>query len=102
MCNVVHFRCGLPVCNEACENGHLHGNYECAIFAKAFDIEGRDQKRKMPKIENMYAPCPLYTCITPLRLLLRQQRAKENNEQVSKMGRRTFVHRTFHRVLNCL
>ena len=76
------FRCGLPVCNEACEKGHLHGNYECAIFAQAFDREGKDQKRKMPTIENMYAPCPLYTCITPLRLLLRQQRAKESNEQV--------------------
>jgi len=69
------------VCNEACEKGHLHGNYECAIFAQAFDREGKDQKRKMPTIENMYAPCPLYTCITPLRLLLRQQRAKESNEQ---------------------
>ena len=75
-------RCGLPVCNEACEKGHLHGNYECAIFAQAFDREGKDQKRKMPAIENMYAPCPLYTCITPLRFLLRQQRAKESKEKV--------------------
>ena len=82
ICPSILSRCGLPVCNEACEKGHLHGNYECAIFAQAFDREGKDQKRKMPAIENMYAPCPLYTCITPLRFLLRQQRAKESKEKV--------------------
>lgn len=91
------FRCGLPVCNEACEAGHLH-SYECPIFAKAFDKE-EDQddeqeqeakqqqakNRKLPKIENMYAACPLYTCITPLRLLLRQKKAQNNSkEEVSQ------------------
>ena len=31
------YRCGLPVCDEVCENGNLHASYECPIFAKAFD-----------------------------------------------------------------
>ena len=36
--NVIFFyRCGLPVCDEVCEKGHLHASYECPIFAKAFD-----------------------------------------------------------------
>ena len=91
------FRCGLPVCNKKCEEGYLHKNYECPIFAKAFDHDTPDgddnkdgnedpekAKQKMPKIENLYAACPLYTCISPLRLLLRQKKAAENSlEEVS-------------------
>lgn len=84
-------KCGLPVCDEVCEKGHLHASYECPIFAKAFDnneaTENPDcddpvkQHRKLPKIENMYAPCPLYTCITPLRILLRMKKAQENKKE---------------------
>ena len=79
------------MCDEACEEGHIHASYECPIFAKAFDNEANDndedpgkQHRKLPKIENMYAPCPLYTCITPLRILLRMKKAQDNKvEEVS-------------------
>ena len=80
------------MCNEACEEGHLHRTYECPVFAKAFDKDdnlenldgdGKDQmQRKLPKIEKMYAACPLYTCISPLRLLLRQKMATDNKEEV--------------------
>lgn len=96
---MIHFysRCGLPVCNEACEEGYLHRNYECPVFAKAFDKNPpsdssstccndedppEKQKRKLPQIENMNAPCPFYTCITPLRLLLRLRDGPKNGETV--------------------
>ena len=83
------------MCNEACEEGHLHRTYECPVFAKAFDKDAGDgddnnlevhddqMQRKLPKIENMYSACPLYTCISPLRLLLRQKMASTDiKEQV--------------------
>ena len=85
------------MCNEACEEGHLHRTYECPVFAKAFDKDGDgddnnlevhdDQmQRKLPKIENMYSACPLYTCISPLRLLLRQKMASTDiKEQVQQL-----------------
>lgn len=90
------FRCGLPVCNEICENGLLHQKYECSLFAKAFEIKkSKDGEKsddgnakcsssmsKLPKIENLYAPCPLYTCITPLRLLIREWNAEKSGEEL--------------------
>ena len=90
------FRCGLPVCNEICENGVLHQKYECPLFAKAFEIKkSKDGEKsddgnakcsssmsKLPKIENLYAPCPLYTCITPLRLLIREWNAEKSGEEL--------------------
>ena len=84
------YRCGLPVCNEVCEEGPLHKNNECPLFAKAFDNsddeydnkEGHAKSSKLPKIENLHAPCPLYTCITPLRLLLREWNAEKNNTEL--------------------
>ena len=64
-------------------------SYECPVFAKAFDNEatdnddpGNQQHRKLPKIENMYAPCPLYTCITPLRILLRMKKAQDDKKEM--------------------
>ena len=81
----IHFRCGLPVCNEACETGYLHQNYECPLFAKAFEMneKGDNSKNsKLPKIENLYAPCPLYTCITPLRMLLREWNAEKTQKEL--------------------
>jgi len=83
-------KCGLPVCNEVCEEGPLHKNNECPLFAKAFDNsddeydnkEGHAKSSKLPKIENLHAPCPLYTCITPLRLLLREWNAEKNNTEL--------------------
>ena len=51
--NVVFFyRCGLPVCDEVCEKGHLHASYECPIFAKAFD---NNEATKNPD-------CGIFTC----------------------------------------
>ena len=84
------YRCGLPVCNEVCEEGPLHKNNECPLFAKAFDNsddeydnkEGHAKSSKLPKIENLHAPCPLYTCITPLRLLLREWNAEKTNTEL--------------------
>ena len=90
------YRCGLPVCNEVCEEGPLHKNNECPLFAKAFDNsddeydnkEGHAKSSKLPKIENLHAPCPLYTCITPLRLLLREWNAEKNNTELVSL----FIH----------
>lgn len=77
-------KCGLPVCNKVCEDGHLH-QYECQYFAKAFrrkKCEEEDaDKPVLPDIGDSRAPCPLYTCITPLRLLLRSHAASTPEEK---------------------
>jgi hypothetical protein len=85
------FRCGLPVCNQVCEEGPLHRNYECPWFAKAFDKTTSDTDdsspktttRQLPKIEKMNQPSPLYAGITTLRMLLRQKDAEKNEEKVA-------------------
>ena len=95
-------RCQLPVCDEICEKGDLH-KWECDVFyavvnyhnANATKIEteeepekendgyiNRDEVHKLIKtfhISQFESPCPVYACITPLRMLLkcRQDMTKE-------------------------
>ena len=74
----VSLRCGLPVCNEACESGEIH-RIECGLFTAAFQNqppkpdEEKDERilLKPPEIlGNADNPVPFYACIGPLRLLL--------------------------------
>merc|ERR1712038_2133185 len=71
-------KCGLPVCNEACESGEIH-RIECGLFTAAFQNqppkpdEEKDERilLKPPEIlGNADNPVPFYACIGPLRLLL--------------------------------
>ena len=87
--------CHLPVCNEICEIGELH-KLECAVFSavvnynrnddtKDTDIEGlsivddssqnkeAEELRKSLQITKYDSPSPIYSCITPLRMLLKCQ-----------------------------
>ena len=93
----------MPVCNEVCETGYLHQNYECALFAKAFDKKDDNSNdttdtngRNLPKIENLYAPCPLYTCITPLRLLLREWNAEKTKKELVSLKNNGCLHLLHH------
>ena len=94
------------MCNENCENGPLHQKYECPLFAKAFEMKrNKDGEKsddgnaksssstssKLPKIENLYAPCPLYTCITPLRLLIRGWNAEKSGEELVSTQNQTLA-----------
>ena len=81
-------RCGLPVCNEACESGEIHG-IECGLFTAAFQKqppkpdEEKDERRillKPPEIlGNADNPVPFYACIGPLRLLLNTRSGHQLN-----------------------
>lgn len=51
--------CGWPVCDSSCEVVPAHKDAECAIFAAA--------KVKFTPVEDPYASCMQYECITPLR-----------------------------------
>lgn len=86
-------RCHLPVCNEICEAGELH-KLECGVFTAVVNynntcdtrdknVEGSsviDDTGKINEAEELLktfqiskydSPSPVYTCITPLRMLLR-------------------------------
>ena len=93
-------RCKLPVCNKKCEQGDLH-KLECNVFSAVVDYhnnlnaqshhacenqnEARISKEEMEQLVNTFivskfdSNCPVYACITPLRLLLkcRQDMAQE-------------------------
>ena len=81
-------RCGLPVCNEACESGEIH-RIECGLFTAAFqkqppksDEDKKDEiiLLKPPEIlGNADNPVPFYACIGPLRLLLNTRSGHELN-----------------------
>ena len=97
------YRCKLPVCNKKCEEGDLH-KLECNVFSAVVDYhnnlnaqshqghtacennnEARISKEEMEQLVNTFtvskfdSNCPVYACITPLRLLLkcRQEMAHE-------------------------
>ena len=83
----VPLRCGLPVCNEACESGEIHG-IECGLFTAAFQKqppkpdEEKDERilLKPPEIlGNADNPVPFYACIGPLRLLLNTRSGHQLN-----------------------
>ena len=53
-------KCGFPVCDEECEAGVWHRR-ECQVFQSAGYKAGTISCQEL---------CPVYSCITPLRLLL--------------------------------
>ena len=88
-------RCRLPVCNEVCETGKFH-KLECAVFSavvnydsicdkKGTDVDGTsvlddtidtkdaEELVKTFQISKYDSPSPIYSCITPLRMLLKYQ-----------------------------
>lgn len=84
--------CGLPACNETCQNGKYH-QLECQVFADAFTehfkaIEAEDEDKKnvilSPEISSYDSPVPLLSLITPLRLLLRYRRDMINQIEADK------------------
>ncbi|XP_022921191.2 SET domain-containing protein SmydA-8-like [Onthophagus taurus] len=65
-CTYLCSKCSWPVCNETCENIPAHKNAECEVFANAM--------AKFMNVQDPYAPCLQYECITPLRVLLAKEK----------------------------
>lgn len=71
-CTVLCTTCGWPVCNETCEKEAIHSDNECKIFSSV--------GLKFTPVEDLYASCSQYECITPLRVLLAKERDPERWE----------------------
>ena len=98
----------MPVCNAICEEGNIH-KLECDVFSAVIDYyneevsrkriedknkdescDGEDNKLKDVEqliktfnISKLDSPCPTYTCITPLRILLKFR--KDMTQQTMKL-----------------
>ena len=103
----------MPVCNKICEQGDIH-KLECGVYSAVIDYyndkvatkknnEDRNKDEEyndqIKDVENLLktfdiskfdSPCPTYTSITPLRILLRyrqdmtQQTIKLQNGENTK------------------
>ncbi len=83
-------KCSAPLCcsleenarqrGEGCATLRRHDEEECAALAVAFSTaKGASLKQSLSK---RLQPCPLYSCIGPLRLLMHHQRDPEAFEDV--------------------
>ena len=104
-------RCHLPVCNEDCEVGELH-KLECAVFSavvnysktsstKDTSTEGSgvlDDSSKINEAEELLktfqitkydSPSPIYSCITPFRMLLKCRQDMTRETMKLQSGKNT-------------
>ena len=76
--NIALFRCGFEVCDEICENGHWH-QIECQALSMAF----KNEKNQISKFQQN--PSSIYSCITPLRFLLRIMKSKQDRASLMQL-----------------
>ena len=64
----------MTVCNENCENGELH-KLECNLLPNAFKKQNDEDDLILTPpnfgLGNLNTSIPLFSCIAPLRLLLK-------------------------------